>query len=152
MRPVLSSEVLLVLIMSIESKIEDVLKLMKSDEQPTLNLLIEFAKNKPAICTNDRILEHKISGCSADAWLVCRKKNGLIELQTDSESMIVKGIMGLMEQVYSGSTPDEIISHPPVFLQSLGINQHLSANRRIGIGKVWGEIKDFTLNLASANP
>jgi cysteine desulfuration protein SufE len=57
--------------------------------------------------------------------------------------MIVKGIAALLCDFYSGAAPAEILSVDPSFLAKAGITQHLSQNRKNGLGRVWQKIQKF---------
>ena len=61
----------------------------------------------------------------------------------DSEAMIVKGIIASLLEVYSGSTAQEILDLNPDFLVEVGIEDHLSMNRRNGLANIFKLIKFY---------
>lgn len=87
--------------------------------------------------------EFKIAGCLANLWMVPRLTNGNCYYISDSDSAIVRGISGLLCDFYSGATPEEIVRTDTSFLAELGINQHLTANRKNGLGRLEACMKDF---------
>jgi cysteine desulfuration protein SufE len=86
----------------------------------------------------DRFL---IQGCVSKAWLVPSRRGSAVFFAADSEAAIVKGILALVVQVYSGASPAEILSFEPSFLERIGLTEHLSMNRRNGLSQVLKQIK-----------
>jgi cysteine desulfuration protein SufE len=72
---------------------------------------------------------------------VAETREGRCQFQCDSDSHIVRAVAGLLCEFYSGATPAEILAQPPDFLEQVGINQHLTANRRNVLSRVWGRVK-----------
>ncbi len=85
----------------------------------------------------------RVEGCLAKVWFVPEMKEGRCHFKADSDSAIVKGIAVLLCEFYSGQTPEEITQTPPVFLEKLGITQHLTPNRRNGLARIWSSIETF---------
>lgn len=79
-------------------------------------------------------------GCLANLWLVAETRAGRCYFQCDSDSQIVRAVAGLLCDFYSGHTPAEILAMEPDFLEQVGINQHLTANRRNVLSRVWERI------------
>lgn len=82
-------------------------------------------------------------GCLANLWLVAETREGRCHFQCDSDSQIVRAVAGLLCDFYSGHTPAEILALEPDFLEQVGINQHLTANRRNVLSRVWERIRGF---------
>ena len=60
--------------------------------------------------------------------------DGIIEIQADSDSIIVKGLIAVLLSFYCGKTAEEIVeSDVSGYLTQLGLNQHLSPQRRNGL-------------------
>lgn len=77
--------------------------------------------------------ENLVRGCLSQVWFTSKFEEGKVIYFADSDSAVVKGIAGLLVYLYSNSTPDEIINMDPGFLKEVGIDQHLSSNRRNGL-------------------
>jgi cysteine desulfuration protein SufE len=75
-------------------------------------------------------------------------ENGKVHFIADSDALIVKGLIVLLLQTYSGHTPEEIIQTPPKFLEELGLNTHLSQTRANGLASMIKQMKlySFALN------
>ncbi|HEV2692968.1 MAG TPA: SufE family protein [Verrucomicrobiae bacterium] len=111
--------------------------------QDRLALLVEQAKNIPALPPELRVEGNLIPGCLAKLWFVARFNDGKCFFNCDSDSLVVKAIAGLICEFYSGYGAVEILGHDPKFLVPLGITQHLTPNRRNALGKVWARIREF---------
>ena len=59
-------------------------------------------------------------------------------------------IAGLLTEFYSGEMPEEVLRIDPSFLSQAGITQHLSQNRKNGLGRIWQKIQRFAAEHAGA--
>ena len=111
--------------------------------QDRLAYLVEKAKQRPALGTDQCSDTNLIPGCLAKLWFVPQFRAGNCFFVCDSDSLVVKAIAGLLCEFYSGHPPAEIMAHDPRFLAPLGITQHLTPNRRNALSKVWEHIRQF---------
>lgn len=109
--------------------------------QERLQWLVEQARLRPALAAELKTEAHRVPGCLANLWLVAETREGRCHFQCDSDSQIVRAVAGLLCDFYSGATPAEILALPPDFLEAVGINQHLTANRRNVLSRVWERIR-----------
>jgi cysteine desulfuration protein SufE len=115
----------------------------RRDPQERLAWLVEEARRRPMMDAALRTDAHRVEGCLARLWLVRDLREGRCYYQSESDSLIVKAVAGLLCEFYSGHSPAEIRAHPPDFLNELGITQHLTPNRRNGLSRVWTLIREF---------
>jgi cysteine desulfuration protein SufE len=115
----------------------------RADAQSRLALVVERGRRLPPLPENQRVPENLVPGCLSRLWLVMEYRDGLCHFACDSDSAVVKGIAGLLCEFYSGHTPREILAHDAAFLSQAGLTQHLTANRRNGLGRVQEMIRDF---------
>ena len=111
--------------------------------QERLQWLVEQARLRPALTAEWRTEAHRVPGCLANLWLVIEWREGRCWFQCDSDSQIVRAVAGLLCEFYSGQKPAEILALEPGFLEQVGINQHLTANRRNVLSRVWERIRGF---------
>lgn len=84
----------------------------------------------PETLYQDQLL---VKGCQSKVWLQARRGDqGEVLLAGDSDALIVKGLVSLVVQVYSGGTPKEILQDPQGFIKSLGFEEALSPSRANG--------------------
>jgi cysteine desulfuration protein SufE len=108
-----------------------------------LSWLVEQARRRPLLPAEDRIDANRVEGCLARLWFVAEFRQERCYFRSDSDSLIVKSIAGLLCEFYSGHRPREILSHNPTFLSELGITQHITPNRRNALSSVWRKIATF---------
>ena len=113
------------------------------DAQERLAWLVARARERPALPVAEKTTANKITGCLAQLWLVAEFRDKRCYFRCDSDSQIVRAIAGLLSDFYSSQTPDEILAHPPDFLASTGITQHLTSNRQNALARVGETIAQF---------
>jgi cysteine desulfuration protein SufE len=107
--------------------------------------LIDLGKKMPVMNEANRVEANLVKGCQSQVWLSAEMKDGKIYFDADSDASIVKGIIALLVQVYSGSTPDEILTTKPTFLENIGLREHLSMSRANGLTSMMKQISFFAL-------
>lgn len=117
-----------------------------SDWEERYKHLIELGKKMPAMDEVNRIPENLVKGCQSQVWIHADlNSDGRIIFQADSDASIVKGIIALLVGVYSGSTPDEILTTKPTFLEDIGLREHLSMSRANGLNSMMKQISFFAM-------
>lgn len=116
-----------------------------SDWEERYKHLIELGKNMPAMDEAHKVSANLVKGCQSQVWLHADLKDGRIVFEADSDASIVKGIIALLVSVYSGSTPDEILTTRPTFLEEIGLREHLSMSRANGLNSMMKQISFFAL-------
>lgn len=112
--------------------------------------VVDYAKDRPSLPTELRLDSFRVEGCQSQLWLVPELKDGLCYFKADSDSAIVKGIANIICDYFSGETPATVLEGDVKFLEEVGVDQHLSSNRRNGLGKVEERIKRFAESCVEA--
>ncbi len=99
-------------------------------------VIIDLGKKLPEMPDELKTEQTKVRGCMSQVWMVTKKIEDTpprYEFIADSDSHIVKGLIGVLQLAYSGKTLDEIreVNIEDVF-HRLGLDNHLSPNRRNG--------------------
>jgi len=105
--------------------------------------IVDFGRDHEPLPEALRLDSFRVEGCQSQLWLIPEYRDGRCFFRADSDSSIVKGIAALICDYYSGETPETILGGDVRFLEEVGIDQHLSSNRRNGLGKVDERIKRF---------
>lgn len=96
--------------------------------------LIERGKAMGELPDNLKDDDHKIRGCQSQVWLAAEvDAGGRAVFRADSDAFIVKGLVSLLVDAYSGALPSDILATPPSFLKEIGLDQHLSPSRANGL-------------------
>lgn len=85
---------------------------------------------------------NKVKGCASQVWLVSEKEDAVWHFSGDSDAHIVKGLVAIVLQIFSGRTSAEITAlDASDILSKLGLSEHLSAQRANGLASMIGRIK-----------
>ena len=96
--------------------------------------LMDMAKESEQLKANEKVEQNKINGCTSRAWVVT-EQNGddTYTFRTDSDSLIVKGLLTILEQVFSGQSADNILSiNSSDILYSIGLDKTITSQRTNG--------------------
>lgn len=131
--------------MSLKEKHDEILAELEpfDDPQERFQYIIDRAKAAPALPASARVPANLVEGCTSQLWMIFRFENGVCRIDLDADAIIVKGIASLIRDYFDGARPEEIVSDNVDFLVSVGINQHLSPNRRSGLANLVGKIHAF---------
>ncbi|MBU3926629.1 MAG: SufE family protein [Bacteroidetes bacterium] len=103
--------------------------------------LIELGKDLPVIDSQFKTNNHLISGCQSRVWLHAEELEGQIVFTADSDAVITKGIVSLLIRILSNHTPQEILEADFSFLESIGLQEHLSPTRANGLASMIKQIQ-----------
>ena len=74
-----------------------------------------------------------MSGCLAQVWLKSYKKDNKNYFEGDSDALIVKGLLQILEKVFNNKTSDEILSVDSQYiLHSIGLEGSVTSQRNNG--------------------
>jgi cysteine desulfurase/selenocysteine lyase len=78
-----------------------------------------------------------VHGCQSQVHIAARVRPGtadVIEFLADSDANIVRGLIALLQQLYSGQPARDILAFDvEAFFKQIGLDQHLSLTRRNGL-------------------
>ena len=96
--------------------------------------LMDMAKESEHLKENEKIEQNKINGCTSRAWVVTEQNSDdTYTFRTDSDSLIVKGLLTILEKVFSGQTADNILSiKSSDILYSIGLHKTITSQRTNG--------------------
>lgn len=87
----------------------------------------------------------KVKGCMSQVWIVLGwDDTGKLTFTADSDAQIVKGLIAVLKVIYAGKTAVEIKNFDiEKTFAKMGLDQHLSPNRRNGFFAMVERIKSF---------
>ena len=105
--------------------------------------LIDLGRKLPPLPDAWKTDVTKVRGCMSQVWLVPNGTAQKFAFAADSDSSIVKGLIAVLASLFIGQPAAEVakIDAENEF-QRLGLEQHLSPNRRNGFVAMVGRIKD----------
>ena len=104
--------------------------------------LIELGKSLKDYPESDKIDEKLIKGCQSRVWLDYKVADGKIFFNADSDAIITKGIISLPIRIYSGRTPQEILSSDFSVVDRIGLKENLSPTRAGGLASMIEKIRE----------
>jgi len=128
---------------TIEQAQQDVIETfqMFADWTDRYRYLIELGRDLPPLRAEEMTPANRLHGCQAQVWLSCVVREGRLHLRAGSDAAIVAGLIALVLKVYSGRTPQEILDSSPVFVDAIGLSEHLSPNRANGLALMLARIR-----------
>ncbi len=109
------------------------------DVQERLSIVVGRAKS--SLPDAERIDANLVPGCVSRVWLVVESKAGRCLLRYDADSPMVKGLVGLLCEVYEGGALAEVATEEPVIWEQLGFLKLLSPTRLNGLAAVRRKIR-----------
>lgn len=107
--------------------------------------IIQFGRELPPFPEAHRCEANLVRGCSSQVWLHAEFRDGRMYYLADSDALIVRGLVHMLVQVYSGEKPDAVLATPPEFIQELDLEVHLSPNRANGLHAMVKQIKAYAV-------
>lgn len=107
--------------------------------------IIEQGNSLPALDEKYKTPENIIKGCQSRVWLQADNIDGKLHFQTESDAIIVKGLLALVMRVFNNRTYDEILDADLRFIKEIGLTEHLSPTRSNGLLSVIKQIRFYAM-------
>ena len=101
--------------------------------------VIELGRTLAPMPEAEHSPDNKVQGCVSQVWLSKRiDRNGrrepLLNYRGDSDAHIVRGLIAILLTLYSGRTPQQILSTDAIAVfDEFGFRQHLTPQRSNGL-------------------
>ncbi|MEM6691059.1 MAG: SufE family protein [Planctomycetota bacterium] len=121
--------------LTIEELYEEFEDLPDWDER--CDYLIDLGFNLPKLPAEDKTEQNRVHGCQSNVWLTANVSEStppVVEFLANSDAMIVNGLIAVLIALYSGKTPEQIVSiDAQEVFEKLGLERQLSSQRRNGL-------------------
>ncbi len=116
------------------------------DWEERISYVIELARALEPLPDDHRIESNRVRGCTSQVWLVSERRLEAPErlyFRGDSDAHLVRGEVAMLLRIFSGRTPQEILSVDPrdVF-ERLGLKEALTAQRSNGLFSMMKRIQE----------
>lgn len=108
-------------------------------------MLIDLGNELEPLDEKYKTDDNLIDGCQSRVWVQCDLVDNRIQLQAESDALIVKGIVALLLRVLSNHTPQEILDADLYFIDEIGLREHLSPTRSNGLLAMIKQIRIYAL-------
>ncbi|SOE24098.1 Cysteine desulfuration protein SufE [Spirosomataceae bacterium TFI 002] len=137
--------------MTIDEKQEEIIEDFDlfDDWEGKYEYIIDLGKKLPGIADEFKTEENIIKGCQSVVWLRAYMDGGKVFFEGDSEAIIVKGLVSMLLNVFSGHEPKEILNSEPYFIAKVGLASHLAQTRSNGLASMVKQMKTYALAYSS---
>ena len=118
---------------------------MFDDWMERYEYLIELGKSLPVIDAQHKVEENIIKGCQSKVWLHSKMNGSKIEYTADSDAILTKGLVALLLRVFTNQKPNDIIEAETLFIDQIGLKEHLSPTRANGLVSMLKQIKLYAI-------
>ncbi len=117
---------------------------LMDDWEDKYQYLIDLGKQLPVMPEELKIDANIVKGCMSRVWLDIQSNQDALSIRADSDAHIVRGLIAILLILFNNKTKSEIlnINIDEVFLE-IGLNEHLSPNRRNGFLAMIDRIKNY---------
>lgn len=135
-------------IQEIQSRIIREFELLQ-DWQERYKYIIKLGDKLDPLPEESRVEENLVKGCQSQVWLTAEMQDGKVVFKADSDAAITKGLVSLMVRFYSEQEPEVILQTSPVFIDKIGMSQHLSPTRANGLASMVKQMKIYAMAFKS---
>ncbi len=131
--------------MSVESKIEDFkddLDFFEDDLQK-YEFIIDLGKKISDFDASLQVDKNLVYGCTSQVWLVTEVKDGKYYFKGTSDALIVKGLVYIATEIFSGLSKDELRAVDFNIINELGLTEIITPTRQSGVAGMMKKIKEL---------
>ncbi len=109
--------------------------------------LIDLGRKLEPLAPEEKREDKLLAGCQSSVWLYLEGNADRVTIRANSDAAIVSGLIALLIRVYSGCSARQIVDTDPVFIERIGLSEHLSPTRANGLHAMLGAIKSHARSL-----
>lgn len=115
------------------------------DWEERISHVIDLARALEPISDAERTEENRVRGCVSRVWLVSERRSDAPDklfFRGDSDAHLVRGEIAMLLRIFSGRTPEEIVSiDPKAVFERLDLKDALTAQRSNGLFSMMNRIQ-----------
>ena len=121
--------------------LQEIFEIFENPKDKFLQLM-DMAKDQRPLHDKDKIESNKIYGCSSQAWVVAENhEDKTYTFRTDSDALIVKGLLQILEKIFNNQKAKEILSvNSQYILQAIGLEGSVTSQRNNGFSSAVNKI------------
>lgn len=131
--------------MSIEARVEEIKEDLDffEDELQKYEYIIDLGKKLEPLDDEHKIPANLVHGCTSQVWLIVEKKDDRLYFTGTSDAIIVKGLVYMILQIFSGSTIEELKDTDMDIVHELKLAEVVTPNRQSGVIGMIKKIKEY---------
>ncbi|MCT7565812.1 SufE family protein [Aliarcobacter butzleri] len=132
---------------TIEQRVEEIKDDLDffDDELAKYEYIIDLGKKLEEFDEKDKTPENIVHGCTSQVWLTYENKDGKLYFYGTSDAIIVKGLVYMILQIFSGSTIQELKDVDMDIVHELNLSEVITPNRQSGVIGMIKKIKEYAL-------
>lgn len=128
------------------SEINDIIDTFEllGDWDQRYEYLVELGERLPPMDPADKTDTNRVMECMSTVHVVPRRLDGseMIRFEGDCDTAIIKGVVALLVELFSGKTPAEVEeTDVDSLFTGLKLEEHLSPNRHVGVYAIVNKMK-----------
>jgi cysteine desulfuration protein SufE len=132
--------------MSTASEIDDIIDTfdLLGDWDQRYEYLVELGERLPSMDPAHKVDANRVMECMSTVHVVPEPLDGgpQLKFQGDCDTAIIKGVVALLVQLFSGKTAAEIeATDVDALFEGLKLEEHLSPNRHVGVYAIVNKMK-----------
>jgi cysteine desulfuration protein SufE len=141
--------------MSTRDEIDDIIDTFEllGDWDQRYEYLVELGERLPPMDPAEKIDANRVMECMSTVHVLPKRVdgNGLIRFHGDCDTAIIKGVVALLVQLFSGKSAAEIeATDVDALFEGLKLEEHLSPNRHVGVYAIVNKMKGQVRGLGAA--
>ncbi len=121
------------------------------DWEERYRYVIELGRLLPPLDEKFRNPQYKVSGCASQVWIHAEHNGSVLTFTGDSDALIVKGLIAITFLIFSGKTPEQILTlDAHAIFAKLGLKDHLTPQRSNGLASMVARIKSDARQVLAA--
>ena len=127
-----------------QSLIDDFAFLKEAGEDPR-DLILDLGRNLLPMPAGSKNEATHVKGCMSQVWLTAKPENGdRLDFLADSDAELVKGLIGVLQHVFSGQNASDILAFDvEALLRKLDFQNLISVQRRSGVEAMLNRIQSL---------
>jgi cysteine desulfuration protein SufE len=132
--------------MSTASEIQDIVDTFEllGDWDQRYEYLVELGERMPAMDAGDKTDANRVMECMSTVHVLPKPVDGgpRLRFHGDCDTAIIKGVVALLVELFSGKTAEEIeATDVDALFAGLQLEEHLSPNRHVGVYAIVNKMK-----------
>lgn len=125
-------------------KNQDIIALLDFDGElhSFMDTVVSAGEDLPPMWYGYRREENKLQGCISVTYFVCeRTHEGLLHIEGESNSSVMRGVISLMRDVLEGECAAEVNPEEITWHQATGLMTHLTPQRQGAVLQILNKIE-----------
>lgn len=119
----------------------------REDAFDQFDCLLAMAAELDELAESDKVSTALVEGCQSQVWLYLAwegsQPGSRLFLKGDSDTLMVRGVIRILELMFSSRSADQILSCPVLFVEQTELKYIFDAKRQAGVASIVQRIRTF---------